>query len=89
MRARVVEQRVPERPVAVLEEPGVAREVDARRRPVGPYVLERVVGASEVGDVAGDDQGEHRFRVAGFGGADVHLTHITHPLGRADRRAEA
>jgi hypothetical protein len=77
----LVEQRVPERPVAALDDPCVAREVDARRRPVRPDVLERVIGPAEVGDVAGDDQFEHSLRVAGFRGADVHPAQITLRLG--------
>ena len=43
----------------VLDDPGVAREVEPGRRPVGPQVLEREVGGADVGDVARDDHVEH------------------------------
>jgi hypothetical protein len=75
--AAVVEQRVPDRSGAVLHQPRVARELDARGGPVGLHVLERVVGPPEVGDVARDDQLQDRGGVAGLRGADVHAGQIT------------
>ena len=71
--AAVVEQRVAERRAAVLDEEGVARQVDPRGAPVGLDVLERVVGPPEVGDVAGDDEVEDGRRVRGAGGTDLHV----------------
>ena len=46
-----------------LDDPGVAREVDAGRRPVGPHVLEREVGLADVGDVAREDHAQDRVGV--------------------------
>ena len=72
--AAVVEQRVADGRAVVLDEEGVALEVEARRGPVGLDVLQRVVRPPEVGDVAGHDQLEDGRGVGRAGGADLHRT---------------
>ena len=49
-----------QRGIGVLDDEDVAREVEARQRPVVAHVLQRVVGPADVRDVARDDDGQDR-----------------------------